>query len=94
MKSYKELCYKALSKYEDRLYTAVYSDYVRNIGSKELNELIWTYNEITNNHLTISNPSCSACVLRVFRTIGKYYFDQKDADQKTADQKEKNNKKK
>lgn len=86
--------YKALSKYEDRFYCAVYSDYVRNIGSRELNELISTYNEITGNHLTISNPSCGACVLRVFRTIGKYYFDQKAADQKAADQKEKNNKKK
>ena len=86
--------YKALSKYEDRMYTAVYSDYVRNIGSRELNELISTYNEITGNHLTISNPSCGACVLRVFRTIGKYYFDQKAADQKAADQKEKNQKKK
>ena len=74
--------YKQLSKYEDRMYTAVYSDYVRNCSSKELNELISTYNEITNNHLTISNPSCSACVLRVFRTIGKYYFDQKEKNNK------------
>ena len=74
--------YKALSKYEDRMYTAVFSDYVRNIGSRELNELISTYNEITNNHLTISNPSCGACVLRVFRTIGKYYFDEKEKNQK------------
>ena len=86
--------YKALSKFEDRFYCAVYSDYVRNISSRELNELISTYNEITGNHLTISNPSCGACVLRVFRTIGKYYFDQKAADQKAADQKEKNQKKK
>lgn len=91
--------YKALSKYEDRFYCAVYSNYVRNIGSRELTDLISTYNEITGNHLTISNPSCGACVLRVFRTIGKYYFDQKlqikkAADQKAADQKEKNNKKK
>ena len=78
--------YKSLSKYEDRFYCAVYSDYVRNIGSQELTDLISTYNEITGNHLTISNPSCGACVLRVFRTIGKYYFDQI--------QKEKNNKKK
>ena len=86
--------YKVLQKYEDRFYTAVFSDYIRNIGSRELTELISTYNEITGNHLVISNPSCSACVLRVFRTIGKYYFDQKDADQKAADQKEKNQKKK
>ena len=86
--------YKILQKYEDRFYCAVYSDYVRNCSSRELNELISTYNEITNNHLTISNPSCGVCVLRVFRTIGKYYFDQKAADQKAADQKEKNNKKK
>ena len=78
--------YKQLSKYEDHFYCAVYSDYVRNIGSQELTDLISTYNEITGNHLTISNPSCGACVLRVFRTIGKYYFDQI--------QKEKNNKKK
>lgn len=82
--------YKALSKYEDRFYCAVYSDYVRNIGSRELTDLISTYNDITGNRLTISNPSCGACVLRVFRTIGKYYFDQKD--QKV--QKEKNQKKK
>ena len=74
--------YKALSKYEDRMYTAVYSDYVRNIGSRELTDLISTYNEITGNHLTISNPSCGACVLRVFRTIGKYYFDEKEKKQK------------
>ena len=78
--------YKQLSKYEDRFYCAVYSDYVRNIGSQERTDLISTYNEITGNPLTISNPSCGACVLRVFRTIGKYYFDQI--------QKEKNNKKK
>ena len=84
--------YKALSKYEDRFYCAVYSDYVRNVGSKELNELISTYNEITGNHLTISNPSCGACVLRVFRTIGKYYFDQKDADQKSQTKKTKETK--
>ena len=74
--------YKTLSKFEDRLYTAVYSDYVRNIGSRDLTDLISTYNEITGNHLTISNPSCSACVLRVFRTIGKYYFDEKEKNQK------------
>ena len=74
--------YKALSKYEDRMYTAVYSDYVRNCSSRELNELISTYNEITNNHLTISNPSCAVCVLRVFRTIGKYYFEEKEKNQK------------
>lgn len=74
--------YKQLSKYEDRLYTAVFSDYVRNIGSRELNELISTYNEITGNHLTISNPSCSVCVLRVFRTIGKYYFDEREKNNK------------
>ena len=74
--------YKALSKFEDRMYTAVFSDYVRNCSSRELNELISTYNEITNNHLTISNPSCAACVLRVFRTIGKYYFDEKEKNQK------------
>ena len=74
--------YKQLSKYEDRFYCAVYSDYVRNVGSKELNELISTYNEITGNHLTISNPSCGACVLRVFRTIRKYYFDEKEKNQK------------
>ena len=74
--------YKALSKYEDRMYTAVYSDYVRNIGSRELTDLISTYNEITNNHLTISNPSCGVCVLRVFRTIGKYYFDEKEKNKK------------
>ena len=74
--------YKVLSKFEDRLYTAVYSNYVRNIGSRELNELISTYNEITGNHLTISNPSCGACVLRVFRTIGKYYFEEKEKNNK------------
>ena len=74
--------YKQLSKYEDRMYTAVYSDYVRNCSSRELNELISTYNEITNNHLTLSNPSCGACVLRVFRTIGKYYFEEKEKNQK------------
>ena len=84
--------YKALSKFEDRLYTAVFSDYVRNIGSRELTDLISTYNEITGNHLTISNPSCGACVLRVFRTIGKYYFDQKDADQKSQTKKTKETK--
>lgn len=74
--------YKALSKFEDRFYTAVFSDYVRNCGSRELNELISTYNEITGNHLVISNPSCGVCVLRVFRTIGKYYFDEKEKNQK------------
>ena len=74
--------YKALSKYEDRMYTAVFSDYVRNIGSRELTDLISTYNEITGNHLAISNPSCGACVLRVFRTIGKYYFEEKEKNQK------------
>ena len=74
--------YKALSKFEDRMYTAVFSDYVRNIGSRELTDLISTYNEITNNHLTISNPSCGACVLRVFRTIGKYYFEEKEKNNK------------
>lgn len=84
--------YKALSKYEDRFYCAVYSNYVRNIGSKELNELVSTYNELTGNHLTISNPSCGACVLRVFRTIGKYYFDQKAADQKSQTKKTKETK--
>ena len=84
--------YKVLQKYEDRFYTAVFSDYIRNIGSRELTELISTYNEITGNHLVISNPSCSACVLRVFRTIGKYYFDQKAADQKSQTKKTKETK--
>ena len=74
--------YKVLQKYENQFYCAVFSDYVRNCSSRELNELISTYNEITNNHLTISNPSCSACVLRVFRTIGKYYFEEKEKNNK------------
>lgn len=61
------------SKYEDRFRTAIDSDYVRNIGSKDFKELVDTYRDATG-HTLESNPGCGACVLRVFKVIGRWYF--------------------
>ena len=63
------------SKYEERFRTAIDSDFVRNIGSRDFKELIDTYREASGVSLD-SNPGCGACVLRAFKVIGRWYFEQ------------------
>lgn len=66
-----------LRKYEDRMRTAVYSDYSRNIISSDLESLRNIYNKIHNTDYRL-NKTCSTCQLNFLRLLGKWYFANKE----------------
>lgn len=66
-----------LKKYEDRMRTAVYSDYSRNIISSDLESLRNIYNKTHNTDYRL-NKTCSVCQLNFLRLLGKWYFDNKE----------------
>lgn len=63
-----------LKKYEDRLRTAYYSDYSRNVPSTDLNTLRNIYNKVMCTNYQF-NMSCSTCQLNFLKRLGKWYFE-------------------
>ena len=70
--------FNILSKYENNFNTAIRSNYIRNIPSKELNILL----EIYQRNLKLNNyklcKHCSADIIQFFKNLGKLYFTEKN----------------
>ena len=64
---------KILSKYEQNLRTALYSDYSRNmprIALEEIEKVVFDETGTSPN----TNYNCSYCVMRLLKTAAKIYF--------------------
>ena len=66
-----------IKTYEDRLKTAVFSDYARNIISSDLEQLRLIYNKIIGKDYRL-NKSCSVCQLNFLKLLGRWWFDNKE----------------
>ena len=66
-----------IKSYEDRLKTAVYSDYARNIISSDLEQLRLIYSKIIGKDYRL-NKSCSVCQLNFLKLLGRWWFDNKE----------------
>lgn len=65
---------KILSKYEQNLRTAYYSDYSRNmprIAIEEIEKVV--YDELGTSQTL--NYNCSYCILKLLKQAGKIYFE-------------------
>lgn len=65
-----------LTKYEDRMRTAVYSNYTRSITLSDLTKLREAYKELTGVEYSIKG-SCSACQLAFLKKLGAIWFERK-----------------
>ena len=64
---------KYLKDYETDMITAVFHSYTRQIPTATLMEIDRIYTEETGKSLR-TNFSCSGCILKLMRSIGKLYF--------------------
>ena len=77
--------YEILKKYERNLKTAVYSDYSRNMMTKDLKTILGIYDDVTEIPHSISF-SCGSCQLGLLKRIGKIYFQYEDKLKKEAEE--------
>lgn len=66
-----------LKKYENQMYTAVHSNYCRYISSSELLQIQRIYERVSEAPYSL-NMSCGHCVLKLIRSAGRLYFQQKE----------------
>lgn len=66
---------ETLKLYEDRLSTACYHEYARNLSRTAWDDLKRIYRETHNGKDTTLNLGCSHCVLTFLREIGYPYFE-------------------
>ena len=64
---------KYLKDYEPDMITALFHSYCRQIPTATLMEIDRIYTEETGKTLS-TNFSCSSCILKLMRSIGKLYF--------------------
>lgn len=64
---------KYLKTYEKDMITALFHSYTRQIPTATLMEIDRIYTEETGKTLK-TNFSCSGCILKLMRSIGKLYF--------------------
>ena len=64
---------KYLKDYETDMITALFHSYIRQIPTATLMEIDRIYTEETGKSLR-TNYSCSGCILKLMRSIGKLYF--------------------
>lgn len=76
-----------LNKYEDRMRTAVYSDYARNCVSSDLDRLLEIYNKVKGINSRL-NKSCSSCQLTFLKQIGRWWFEYKENLNKVVEEPE------
>ena len=67
--------YEQLKQYEQYLYTAYYSNYVRSMPTSSANELQQIYHKLGNQR-TI-NLNCNKCVYDLCKELGNLYFNYK-----------------
>ena len=66
-----------LTKYEDRMRTAINSNYIRSITLSDLTKLKAAYKELTGIEYPM-NGSCSVCQLRFMQKLGSVWLKKKD----------------
>ena len=64
---------KYLKDYEQDMITALFHSYTRQIPTSILMEIDRIYAEETGKSLR-TNFSCSGCILKLMRSVGKLYF--------------------
>ena len=64
---------KYLKDYETDMITAMFHSYCRQIPTATLMEIDRIYVEETGKTLS-TNFSCSSCILKLMRSVGKLYF--------------------
>lgn len=64
---------KYLKDYEQDMITAIFHSYTRQLPQSTLIEMDRIYSEETGKTLK-TNFSCSGCILKLVRSIGKLYF--------------------
>ena len=64
---------KYLKDYEQDMITALFHSYTRQLPQSTLIEMDRIYTEETGKTLK-TNFSCSGCILKLMRSIGKLYF--------------------
>ena len=64
---------KYLKDYETDMITALFHSYTRQLPQSTLIEMDRIYTEETGKSLR-TNFSCSGCILKLMRSIGKLYF--------------------
>ena len=64
---------KYLKDYETDMITALFHSYTRQLPQSTLIEMDRIYTEETGKTLR-TNFSCSSCILKLMRSIGKLYF--------------------
>ena len=64
---------KYLKEYEKDMITALFHSYTRQIPQSTLIEMDRIYTEETGKTLR-TNFSCSGCILKLMRSVGKLYF--------------------
>ena len=80
---------KYLKDYETDMITALFHSYIRQIPTATLMEIDRIYTEETGKSLR-TNYSCSGCILKLMRSIGKLYF-KENSDRLPDDLKDKFN---
>lgn len=64
-------------KCEDRLKTAVFADYARNVISSDLERLRQIYSKVIGSDYKL-NGSCASCQLSFLKQLGRWWFENKE----------------
>lgn len=72
-----------LAQYEGRFKSSIELDYARNLEPRYLTVIKDIYDAATEGNYSL-NMSCSHCVLTFLKTVGKKYFEDKEAYLKKA----------
>lgn len=67
-----------LSKYEDRIGTAVRSNWASPVSATELQVIVDILNGVTGGNRRV-NANCASCILEILTDVGRLYFEQKQA---------------
>jgi DNA-binding Lrp family transcriptional regulator len=87
--------YSRLKKYDGKLYTALYCDFVRLVDRTAIDELDEVFRELFPNESGVKS-GCSRCVLKAVKKLAERYFKDKKTYQeigkiKKTKEKEKEN---
>lgn len=72
--------YSKLKKYDGKLYTALYCDFVRLVDRTAIDELDEVFRELFPNESGVKS-GCSRCVLKAVKKLAERYFKDKKAYQ-------------
>lgn len=71
---------RTLSKYEDKMRTAVFSRWTRGLLRTELEEIHAVFCSATGQNRRL-NTNCASCILELLTDTGRLYFAQKGQEQ-------------